>query len=340
MNKTWSSLLVLGALALAPFAGAYPVFVMKVLCFALFASAFNLLVGYVGLLSFGHAALFGGAGYIAGHALKAWGLPPEVGLALGTCAGAGIGFVMGLLAIRREGIYFAMISLAVAQMLYFVFLQAPFTGGEDGLQGVPRGKLFGVLSLDNDLTLYYTVLLVVAAAFALIVRAVHSPFGEVLRAIRDNEPRAVSLGYHTDRYKLLAFVLSAAISGLAGSLKVLVLGFETLTDVHWSMSGTVILMTLVGGLGSHWGPPIGALVIVLIESKLGDLGAWLADLTGIDWLRTIGDSSTLVTGVLFIIVVLFMRNGISGAMADVLGHLKRRRWRVGRTHSQPSTESA
>lgn len=340
MNKKWSSLWILGALAVAPLAGAYPVFVMKVLCFALFASAFNLLVGHVGLLSFGHAALFGGAGYVAGHALKVWGVTPELAMLLGMLAGAVLGLAMGALAIRREGIYFAMISLAIAQMLYFVFLQAPFTGGEDGLQGVPRGKLFGLLSLENDLTLYYTVLVAVALAFALIVRIVHSPFGELLRGIKDNEARAISLGFHTNRYKLLAFVLSAAIAGLAGSLKVLVLGFETLTDVHWSMSGTVILMTLVGGLASRWGPALGALVIVLIESKLGDLGAWLASLSGIGWLGTIGDSSTLVTGLLFIIVVLFMREGISGAATDALRQIQRLRRPAVGSDPRPSIEIA
>ena len=323
MNNKILAVLVVCALVLAPFAGAYPVFVMKVLCFALFASAFNLLVGYAGLLSFGHAALFGGAGYVAGHAMKVWGVTPELGLLLGTCTGAALGLGMGLLAIRREGIYFAMITLALAQMLYFVFLQTRFTGGEDGLQGIPRGKLFGALSLEDDLTLYYTVLAIIAAAFALIVRVVHSPFGEILKAIKENEARAISLGYDTDRFKLLAFVLSAGLSGLAGSLKVLVLGFETLTDVHWSMSGTVILMTLVGGLASHSGPVIGALVIVVLESKLGDVGAWIGDVTGITWFRTLGDSVTVTTGVLFIVVVLFMRNGIAGAAGDLARRLGR-----------------
>ena len=323
VQKFCLPLLVLAALALAPFAGAYPVFVMKVLCFALFASAFNLLVGHAGLLSFGHAAFFGGAGYVAGHAMKVWGVTPELGLVIGVFASAALGLGMGVLAIRREGIYFAMVTLALAQMLYFVFLQMRFTGGEDGLQGIPRGKLFGLLSLDDDLTLYYTVLAIVVAAFALIVRIVHSPFGELLNAVKENEARAISLGYDANRLKLLAFVLSAALSGLAGSLKVLVLGFETLTDVHWSMSGMVILMTLVGGLGRHAGPAIGALVIVTIESKLGEIGGWLGDVTGIAWLRTIGDSVTVTTGLLFIIVVLFMRNGIAGASADMVQRLRR-----------------
>ncbi|OUM02619.1 branched-chain amino acid ABC transporter permease [Variovorax sp. JS1663] len=322
-NNRLLATLAVAALALAPFAGAYPVFVMKVMCFALFASAFNLLVGHAGLLSFGHAALFGGAGYVAGHAMKAWGVTPELGLVLGTATGALLGLGMGLLAIRREGIYFAMITLALAQMLYFVFLQARFTGGEDGLQGIPRGSLFGILPLDDDRVLYYTVLAIVVAAFALIVRVVHSPFGEILNAIKENEPRAISLGYDTDRFKLLAFVLSAAFSGLAGSLKVLVLGFETLTDVHWSMSGTVILMTLVGGLGSHAGPVIGALVIVTLESKLGDIGAWIGDLTGIAWFRTLNDSVTVAMGLLFIVVVLFMRNGLAGAAADLARRMRR-----------------
>lgn len=314
MERMLLPALALVCLALAPFAGAYPVFILKVLCFALFASAFNLLIGYVGLLSFGHAALFGGAGYVAGYAMKAWGVTPELGLLLGTVTGAALGAGMGALAIRRHGIYFAMITLALAQMLYFVFLQAPFTNGEDGLQAVPRGKLLGLLPLDNDLTLYYVVLAIVAAAFALIVRIVRSPFGQILAAIKENEARAVSLGYDTNRFKLLAFTLSAALSGLAGALKVLVLGFETLTDVHWSMSGTVILMTLVGGLATRSGPILGALVIVMLENKLGDIGAVLTSLTGVAWFQSLGDSVTVVTGVLFVFTVLFLRDGLAGAL--------------------------
>jgi branched-chain amino acid transport system permease protein len=314
MNKK-----VLLGVALLLFLGApfvlYPVFLMKVLCFALFACAFNLLIGYTGLLSFGHAAFFGGAGYIAGYALKSLGLPTEVGLILGTAFAALVGLVMGGLAIRRQGIYFTMITLALAQMLYFVFLQAPFTGGEDGLQGVPRGRLLGMLDLGSDITLYYVVLAIVIAAFALIVRTIHSPFGQVLKAIKENEPRAISLGYDVDRYKLLAFVLSAALSGLAGATKTLVLGFETLTDAHWTMSGLVVLMTLVGGLGTIIGPIVGAIVIIALENKLGDLGAFLARTTSVDWFNTLGDSVTIVTGLIFIICVLAFRRGIVGEIA-------------------------
>ncbi|HEY1225683.1 MAG TPA: branched-chain amino acid ABC transporter permease, partial [Ramlibacter sp.] len=247
-------LLLLIALVAAPFAGAYPVFVMKLLCFALFACAFNLLLGFTGLLSFGHAAFLGGSAYVAGHAMKIWGLTPELGLLLGTATGALLGWLFGVLAIRRQGIYFAMITLALAQMVFFVALQAKFTGGEDGLQAVPRGKLFGVVDLGNDLTMYYVTLAIVVAAFLLIMRTIHSPFGQVLKGIKENEPRALSLGYDVSRFKLLAFVISAALSGLAGSLKTLVLGFATLTDVHWSSSGSVILMTLLGGLGTLSGP--------------------------------------------------------------------------------------
>ena len=299
-------------LALAAPFFLYPVFLMKVLCFALFACAFNLLIGYTGLLSFGHAAFFGGAGYITGYALKDMGLPTEIGLLAGMAFAALVGLVMGGLAIRRQGIYFTMITLALAQMLFFVFLQAPFTGGEDGLQGVPRGRLLGVLDLSNDTTMYFVVLAIVIAAFALIVRIIHSPFGQVLKAVKENEPRAISLGYDVDRYKLLAFVLSAALSGLAGATKTLVLGFETLTDAHWSMSGLVVLMTLVGGLGTIVGPVVGAIVIIALENKLGDLGSGLARLTSIEWFNTLGDSVTIVTGLIFIICVLAFRRGIVG----------------------------
>lgn len=311
MNKKIIYGMVLIAALLMPF-GLYPVFLMKMLCFALFACAFNLLIGYTGLLSFGHAAFFGTAGYVAGHALKVWGLPTELGLILGTVAGALIGLVMGLLAIRRQGIYFTMITLALAQMLYFVALQAPFTGGEDGLQGIPRGKLLGLFDLSNDLTLYYVVLAIAVAGFALIVRIIHSPFGQVLTAIKENEARTISLGYDVARYKLLAFVLSAALSGLAGSTKALVLGFETLTDVHWSMSGLVVLMTLVGGLGTIIGPIVGAVIIIVLENKLGDIGNWLASVTHIEWFNTLGDSVTIVTGFIFIVCVLVFRKGIVG----------------------------
>ncbi|MEB0135914.1 branched-chain amino acid ABC transporter permease [Actimicrobium sp. CCC2.4] len=313
MNKKIGYAIVLAALLAAPF-WLYPVFLMKVLCFVLFACAFNLLIGFTGLLSFGHAAFFGGAGYVAGYAMATLGLPPEIGILLGTLAGALIGLFMGSFAIRRQGIYFTMITLALAQMLYFVFLQAKFTGGEDGLQGVPRGKLLGFIDLSNDLTLYYLVLLIVVGGFAVIMRVVHSHFGQVLKAIKENEPRAISLGYDVDRYKLLAFVLSAALSGLAGATKTLVLGFETLTDVHWSMSGLVVLMTLVGGLGTLSGPIVGAVIIIALENKLGSYGTWLANFTTIEWFRTIGQSVTIVIGLIFIICVLAFRRGIVGEL--------------------------
>jgi branched-chain amino acid transport system permease protein len=313
MNKKVGYTLALAAALAAPYY-LYPVFAMKILCFALLACAFNLLTGFTGLLSFGHAAFFGGAGYIAGYTLKTMGLPFELGLLAGVAMAALIGLVMGSLAIRRQGIYFTMITLALAQMLYFVFLQTPFTGGEDGLQGVPRGQLFGMLSLANDTTLYYVVLAIVVAGFALIVRTVHSPFGQVLKAIKENEPRAISLGYDVDRYKLLAFVLSASLAGLAGATKTVVLGFETLTDVHWTMSGLVVLMTLVGGLGTLVGPIVGAIIIIALENKLGDLGSWLSTLTGIEWFNTLGESVTIVTGLIFIVCVLAFRRGIVGEL--------------------------
>ena len=315
--------LLLVALIAAPLVGAYPVFVAKLLCFALFASAFNLLLGYTGLLSFGHAAFFGGAGYVAGYMMRDLHVTPELGLLAGTATGAFIGLIVGLLAIRRQGIYFAMITLALAQMLYFFCLQVPFTGGEDGLQGVPRGKLFGVLDLSSDLTLYYVVLAIVVLAFLLIVRTIHSPFGQILKAIKENEPRATSLGYDTDRFKLLAFVLSAALTGLAGSLKTLVLGFETLTDVHWSMSGSVILMTLVGGLGILSGPLLGAALVIALENKLGDIGSFLAGATGIDGFNILGESVTTVTGAIFVICVLTFRRGIMGEIAARVPWLRR-----------------
>ena len=314
-------LLLLG-LVVAPFLGAYPVFVMKLMCFALFASAFNLLLGFTGLLSFGHAAFLGGAAYVAGHAIKVWGLTPEVGLLLGTAGGALLGLLFGWLAIRRQGIYFSMITLALAQMLFFACLQAKFTGGEDGLQGVPRGKLFGVIDLQSDLVMYYVALVIVALAFLLIVRTIHSPFGQVLKGIKENEPRAISLGYDTHRFKLLAFVLSAAIAGLAGALKTLVLGFATLSDVHWTASGQVILMTLVGGLGTLSGPLIGSAVVVLLENKIGEFGNLLAALTSVEWFKTLGESVTMVTGLIFVICVLAFRRGIMG---EIIAWLAQRR---------------
>ena len=315
--------LLLLALIAAPFLGAYPVFMMKLLCFALFASAFNLLLGYTGLLSFGHAAFLGGSAYVAGYSMKTLGLTPELGLIAGTLAGAFLGWVFGFFAIRRQGIYFAMITLALAQMIFFVALQAKFTGGEDGMQGVPRGALFGVISLADDLTMYYVTLVVVVLAFALIVRTIHSPFGQVLKGIKENEPRAISLGYDTHRFKLLAFVLSAALAGLAGSLKTLVLGFATLTDVHWTSSGGVILMTLVGGLGTVSGPLVGAAVVVLLENKIGEMGHGLASLTGIDWFNTLGESVTMVTGLIFVICVLAFRRGIMGEIIALAQRFKK-----------------
>jgi branched-chain amino acid transport system permease protein len=273
-----------------------------------------LLIGFTGLLSFGHAAFFGGAAYVTGHALKVWGVPFELGLLIGTAFSAATGWLIGGLAIRRQGIYFTMITLALAQMLFFVFLQAPFTGGEDGLQSIPRGYLLGAIDLRNDLTMYYVVLAIMVATFALIVRIIHSPFGQVLKAVRENEPRAISLGYEVARYKLLAFVLSAALAGLAGSVKAVVLGFGTLSDVHWSMSGLVVLMTLVGGMGTLFGPVLGAIIIIALENKLGDVGSWLAQVTEIEWFNTLGESVTMVTGLIFVLCVLAFRRGIIGEL--------------------------
>ncbi|MES2977209.1 MAG: branched-chain amino acid ABC transporter permease [Pseudomonadota bacterium] len=297
-NLTRLTYVVLLALLLAaPFIGLYPVFVMKLLCFALFAAAFNLLLGFTGLLSFGHAAFFGSAAYVTGWLIKAQGWTPELSILAGTLAAGLIGLVVGAVAIRRQGIYFAMITLAISQMVFFVCLQAPFTGGEDGLQGVPRGKLFGAISLESDTALYYVVAVVFIATFLFIARIVSSPFGQVLKMIRENEPRAVSLGYEVDRYKLLAFVLSSALAGLAGSLKTLVMGFATLSDVHWSMSGEVILMTLLGGVGTFFGPVLGAGVVIALQNLLADkVGSWV----------------TVIIGVIFVICVLAFRKGIVG----------------------------
>ena len=274
----------------------YPIFVMKALCFALFACAFNLLLGFGGLLSFGHAMFLGMAGYVAAHAAKVWGLTPELAIVFGTLVGAGLGLVAGLLAIRRQGIYFAMITLALAQMVYFFCLQAPFTGGEDGIQAVPRGRFLGVLDLSNTLVLYYVVLAIFTAGFLLIYRIIHSPFGQVLKAIRENEPRAVSLGYRTDHYKLAAFVLSAGLAGLAGATKAIVFQLASLTDVHWTMSGEVVLMTLVGGMGTIFGPVAGAFVIAAMENYLSELGSWV----------------TIVQGFIFVVCVLAFRRGLVG----------------------------
>jgi len=313
MSRKLGYTAVLFGLLIAPFA-LYPVLLMKILCFALFACAFNLLIGFTGLLSFGHAAFFGGAAYVTGHALKVWGVPFELALLIGTAFSAATGWLIGGLAIRRQGIYFTMITLALAQMLFFVFLQAPFTGGEDGLQSIPRGYLLGMIDLGNDLTMYYVVLAIMVATFALIVRIIHSPFGQVLKAVRENEPRATSLGYEVARYKLLAFVLSAALAGLAGSVKAVVLGFGTLSDVHWSMSGLVVLMTLVGGMGTLFGPVLGAIIIIVLENKLGDVGGWLAQVTEIEWFNTLGESVTMVTGLIFVLCVLAFRRGIIGEL--------------------------
>jgi branched-chain amino acid transport system permease protein len=287
------------ALALAAPFVLYPVFVMKVLCFVLFACAFNLLLGFGGLLSFGHAAYFGSASYVAAHAAKVWGLTPELAILCGTATAAGLGFVFGGLAIRRAGIYFAMVTLAFAQMVYFFSLQAPFTGGEDGIQSVPRGDLLGIFSLRSDLTLYFFVLAIVFSGLLLIYRIIHSPFGQVLKAIRDNEPRAISLGYRVNRYKLGVFVLSAALAGLAGSTKALVFQLASLTDVHWSMSGEVVLMTLLGGMGTVFGPIVGAAVIVTMQNYLAGFGAWV----------------TVIQGVIFVIGVLLFREGIVGVLS-------------------------
>ncbi len=293
----WAWLLGLVLLAAAPFIGLYPLFVMKALCYAIFACAFNLLLGYTGLLSFGHAAFFGAAAYATGWLVRTAGWSPELGVLAGTAVAALMGLLVGLLAIRRHGIYFAMVTLALAQMVYFVGLQAPFTGGEDGLQGVPRGLLFGVIPLASDITMYFVVLAVFVAVFGLIVRIVHSPFGQVLKAIRENEPRALSLGYDVDRYKLLAFVLSAALAGLAGSLKTLVLGFATLSDLHWSLSGEVVLMTLLGGMGTFAGPVIGAFSIIGLQDYLSDrVGSWV----------------TVIIGVIFVVCVIAFRRGVAG----------------------------
>ena len=321
MNKNIGYAIAFAIALAAPFVG-YPVFLMKLLCFSLFACAFNLLIGFTGLLSFGHAAFFGGAGYIAGYVLRDLGWPFELGLLAGVLAAALIGLVMGGLAIRRQGIYFSMITLALAQMVYFGALRAPFTGGEDGLQGVPRGKLLGAVDLVNDTVLYFVVLAICVAGFALIVRTVHSPFGQVLKAIKENEPRAVSLGYDVDKYKLMAFVLSAALAGLAGATKTVVLGFETLTDVHWTMSGLVILMTLVGGMGTLAGPMLGAVIIILLENKLGDIGIFLASTTGVEWFNTLGEAVSMVTGLIFVACVLLFRRGIIGEIVARFDHKK------------------
>ena len=303
-------LVCLGLLMAAPFMGVYPIFMMKALCYAMFAMAFNLLMGFTGLLSFGHAAFFGVAGYTTGWLIRSAGYSPELGVLVGTAVAGLCGLGVGLLAIRRQGIYFAMVTLAMAQMFYFVFLQAPFTGGEDGLQGVPRGQLLGVLSLENDLSLYFVVLAVFVALFLFVIRIVHSPFGQVLKAIRENETRAISLGYDVNKYKLMAFILSTTAAGLAGAMKTLVLGFVTLNDAHWSLSGEVILMTLLGGLGTFAGPALGAFTIIGLQNFLADqVGSWI----------------NVIIGVIFVLCVVAFRRGF-------IGELKA--WHASRQHSR------
>ena len=300
-SETIAFLVMVAVLVIAPFF-IYPLFLMQALCFALFACAFNLLIGYVGLLSFGHALYFGWASYISAHAAKVWGFPLELAILAGTATGAILGLIAGALAIRRQGIYFAMITLALAQMMFFFALQAKFTGGEDGIQAVPRGKLFGFIDLTVPTNMYFTVLVIFLGCFLLIYRIINSPFGEVLKAIRENEPRAISLGYKTDRYKLVAFVLSATLAGLAGGTKAIVFQIASLTDVHWTMSGEVVLMTLVGGLGTIFGPVVGAFVIIAMQNYLNALDQWV----------------TVIQGVIFVACVLLFRRGIVGEIAHLL----------------------
>jgi branched-chain amino acid transport system permease protein len=294
-------LIMTAALVIAPMV-AYPVFLMKALCFALFACAFNLLIGYVGLLSFGHALFFGWASYVSAHAAKVWGVTPEIAILSGAAVAALFGAIVGALAIRRQGIYFAMITLALAQMMFFFAVQAPFTHGEDGIQAVPRGRLFGLINLSDQTSMYATVLVIFLGCFLLIYRIINSPFGEVLKAIRENEARAISLGYRTDRYKLLAFVLSATFAGIAGATKALVFQLASLTDVDWPMSGEVILMTLVGGLGTLFGPVAGAFFMVTLENYLTTIGQWVF----------------VVQGVIFVVCVLLFRRGFIGELAHAL----------------------
>jgi branched-chain amino acid transport system permease protein len=299
--QTAAFLLMVAFIAVSPFF-LYPVFLMKVLCFGLFACAFNLLIGYVGLLSFGHAAYFGMGAYVTGYAAKAWGLPPELAIPLGGLVGAALGLPFGWLAIRRAGIYFAMITLAMAQMVYFFALQAPFTGGEDGIQAIPRGTLFGLVDLKSDMAMYWVTAFVFLFGFLMIHRIVHSPFGQVMKAIRENEPRTISLGYRVEDYKLLAFVLSAGLAGMAGGTKALVFNIATLTDVHWTMSGEVVLMSLVGGLGTVFGPVVGAAVIITMQNYLAEFGAWVL----------------VIQGGIFIACVLAFRRGVVGEIGNLL----------------------
>jgi len=300
-SETIAFVIMVAILIAAPFF-VYPLFLMQALCFALFACAFNLLIGYVGLLSFGHALYFGWASYLSAHSAKVWGFPPELAILTGTLTAAALGIAAGSLAIRRQGIYFAMITLALAQMMFFFAVQAKFTGGEDGIQAVPRGRMFGILDLANQTTMYAVVLVIFLAGFLFIRRIINSPFGEVLKAIRENEPRAISLGYKTDRYKLVAFVLSATLAGLAGSTKAIVLQIASLTDVDWPMSGEVVLMTLVGGLGTVFGPVVGAFVIIAMQNFLNALDQWV----------------TVIQGLIFVVCVLAFRRGIVGEIAHLL----------------------
>ncbi len=293
--------LMLAFIVISPFY-LYPVFLMKVLCFALFACAFNLLIGYVGLLSFGHAAYFGMGGYLAGHAAKVWGFTPEVSILIGGFVAGLLGWAIGALAIRRQGIYFAMITLAMAQMVYFFCVQAPFTNGEDGIQAIPRGRFLGTVSLQADLSMYWLVAGIFILGFLFIHRVIHSPFGQVMKAIRENEPRAISLGYRVDDYKLMAFIISAALSGVAGGTKAIVFGIATLTDVFWTMSGEVVLMALVGGLGTLFGPVAGAAVIITMQNYLAEFGAWV----------------TVIQGVIFVLCVLAFRRGVIGEIGRIL----------------------
>lgn len=298
-------LLLLAVVALlAPFV-LYPVFLMKAFCFAIFASALNLLLGYGGLLSFGHAALFGGSAYVAGHAAKVWGLPTELAMIVGLASGALLGFVFGALTSRRAGIYFAMITFALSQMVYFLALQLPFTGGEDGLQAIPRGKFLGLFDLKNDLTLYYVTLGLLVVVVWFVHRIITSPFGHVLRAMRDNETRVISLGYKPHHLKIMVFTLSGALAGLAGGTKSIVLGIASLTDVYWHANGEVVLMTILGGVGTLFGPVVGAFTVVLLQNYLAETGAWV----------------TIIQGVVFVVIVLCFRRGIVGELSPLL-----RRW--------------
>ena len=287
----------------------YPVFLMRALCFALFACAFNLLLGYTGLLSFGHAAFFSTAGYLAGYLIKLHGFP-GFGILAGTIAAAALGLIVGSLVVRRQGIYFSMITLALAQLVYFIYLEASFTGGEDGLQAIPRGRLFWVINLEDDRTLYYVVLAIFLFGVLAVRRTIHSPFGQVLKAIRENEPRAISLGYDVNRYKIAAFVISAALSGLAGATKALVFTFVTLTDADWHTSGDVVLMSLLGGMGTVTGPIVGAFSIVTLEDQLSD---------------KVGSFVTVIIGAIFIVCVLVFRRGIVGEIAALYQRVVGRR---------------